>query len=52
MVCKKRKSTLEVSPKALWVGKEAAFKALRNYSQPEVLSQIETSEWRKVEIPL
>lgn len=32
---------------SLWVAKEAVFKALRWYSQPTTISQIETTGWAK-----
>lgn len=35
------------SASALWCAKEAAFKALRSYQQPEVLSQLEIGGWRE-----
>lgn len=34
------------SAAALWCAKEAAFKALRGADQPQVISEIEISEWK------
>lgn len=31
----------------LWVAKEAAFKALYNYEQPQIMSQVEIGAWQK-----
>jgi 4'-phosphopantetheinyl transferase len=36
-------------PTALWCAKEAAFKALRSYSQPSVISQISIGVWKKID---
>lgn len=34
---------------ALWAAKEAAYKALRAYEQPQVLSQVETESWQSLD---
>lgn len=36
------------SPSSLWVAKEAGFKSLRGSKQPQVLSEIEVTEWQTV----
>ena len=35
-------------PAGLWAAKEAAYKALRAYSQPTLLSQVEIGGWKKL----
>jgi hypothetical protein len=35
-------------PASLWAAKEAAYKALRAYSQPTLLSQVEIGGWKKL----
>ncbi|MDG0815110.1 4'-phosphopantetheinyl transferase superfamily protein [Bdellovibrio svalbardensis] len=37
------------SPVSLWCAKEAAFKALKSYDQPSVLSKISIGEWQKID---
>ena len=49
-----RVSTLEevalaTEPSALWCAKEAAFKALKKYSQPSVISEISIGGWQKID---
>lgn len=34
------------NPASLWVAKEAAYKALKSFAQPQLLSQIEISGWK------
>lgn len=34
---------------ALWAAKEAVYKALRAYEQPQVLSQVETESWQSLD---
>lgn len=37
------------SPASLWCAKEAAFKALRPYQQPSVISEISIGGWQKID---
>lgn len=37
------------SPASLWCAKEAAFKALRPYQQPSVISDISIEGWQKID---
>ncbi|MFS4459108.1 4'-phosphopantetheinyl transferase superfamily protein [Bdellovibrio sp. HCB2-146] len=40
------------SPAALWCAKEAAFKALRDFTQPPVVSKITIGDWQKIDSQL
>lgn len=36
-------------PASLWCAKEAAFKALKNFNQPSVISKISIGDWKNID---
>lgn len=48
-VCSPQELLATPSPASLWCAKEAAFKALRPYQQPSVISKISIEGWQKID---
>lgn len=48
-VCSREEVKAAPSPASLWCAKEAAFKALKSYDQPSVLSKISIGDWQKID---